>query len=45
MDDEDLKRISPLMFKHLIAHGTYDFRDAIEGVDYASNRKSAFLQG
>ena len=37
IDDEDLKRISPLMFKHLIAHGTYDFRAAIEGVDYASN--------
>jgi len=29
IDDEDLKRISPLMFKHLIAHGTYDFRAAM----------------
>jgi TnpA family transposase len=23
--DEDLKRVSPLLFKHLIVHGTYDF--------------------
>lgn len=26
VDDEDLKRVSPLMCKHLIVHGTYDFR-------------------
>jgi hypothetical protein len=28
---EDLKRVSPLMLKHPIAHGTYDFKAAIEG--------------
>ena len=27
VDDEDLKRISLLMFKHLIVHGSYDFRE------------------
>ena len=37
IDDNDLKRISPLMFKHLIVHGTYDFRAAMLGDDYASN--------
>ncbi|MBX3710225.1 MAG: Tn3 family transposase [Gammaproteobacteria bacterium] len=38
IDDEDLKRVSPLMFKHLIVHGTYDFRSANRPVvDYASN--------
>lgn len=37
IDDEDLKRISPLMFKHLIVHGTYDFKAAMVGGDYASN--------
>lgn len=39
--DEDLKRISPLMFKHFIVHGAYDFRAAILayklGLNYASN--------
>ena len=37
VDDEDLKRVSPLMFKHLIVHGTYDFRVANPGGNYASN--------
>lgn len=35
--DEDLKRISPLMFKHLIVHGIYDFGVASTNSDYASN--------
>lgn len=35
--DDDLKKISPLMFKHLIVHGTYDFREAMAGVNYTSN--------
>ena len=40
VDDEDLKKVSPLMFKHLIVHGTYDFRAAnMPVVDYASNLK------
>ena len=26
VDDEDIKRVSLLLFKHLIVHGTYDFR-------------------
>jgi hypothetical protein len=40
VDDEDLKKVSPLMFKHLIVHGTYDFRAAnMPMVDYASNFK------
>lgn len=37
VEDADLKRISPLMFKHLIVHGIYDFKTAMEGVNYASN--------
>jgi hypothetical protein len=37
IDNEDLKRISPLMFKHLIVHGTYDFSSAMAGINYAPN--------
>lgn len=37
VNDEDLKRISPLMFKHLIVHGTYDFKGAMAGINYPSN--------
>jgi TnpA family transposase len=38
VNNEDLKKISPLMFKHLIVHGTYDFRrQTMPIVDYASN--------
>lgn len=41
IDDEDLKRISPLMFRHIIVHGAYDFRALALGyalgVNYASN--------
>lgn len=38
VEDEDLKKISPLMFKHLVVHGTYDFRSVNKPVvDYASN--------
>ncbi|TXT29487.1 MAG: hypothetical protein FD136_1852 [Chitinophagaceae bacterium] len=40
VDDEDLKKVSLLLFKHLIVHGTYDFRAAnMPVVDYASNLK------
>ena len=35
--DDNLKRISPLMFKHLIVYGTYDFRAAMNRGNYASN--------
>lgn len=36
--DEDLKKISPLMFKHLIVHGTYDFRgDEVPIAEYAGD--------
>ena len=27
VDDEDLARISPLWFKDILVHGTYDFSD------------------
>lgn len=35
--DDDLKKISPLMFKHIIVHGTYDFREARVRGNSASN--------
>jgi len=31
VDDEDLRRVSPLMFKHLIVHGIYDFGLVLAG--------------
>lgn len=37
VDDEDIKRVSLLLFKHLIVHGTYDFRAIKAGGNYASN--------
>lgn len=44
VDDEDLKKISLLLFKHLIVHGTYDFRaENMPVVDYASIRSWEFL--
>jgi len=27
VDDQDLARISPLWFKHILVHGAYDFSD------------------
>ena len=27
VDDHDLARISPLAFRNILVHGTYDFRD------------------
>jgi len=37
VDDDDLRRTSPLMFKHLIVHGIYDFWTLSAGGNYASN--------
>lgn len=37
VDDADVKRVSLLLFKHLIVHGTYDFRAVKPSVNYASN--------
>jgi hypothetical protein len=42
VDNKDIKRISPLTFKHLIVHGTYDFIEAMTGIIMRSIKVGIF---